>query len=132
MRWGFARRFWPQPGALCQPGAIGYDPGVPILSILAAATLAAGAVEAPLVIDLTVPTPCAEADEAAMNGEIVVCSEKDRQALRLSNAHRPPAKPVPKAEVQVTEGVALGLETESADLGMARSQRAMVRLKIKL
>ena len=100
--------------------------------LLAATSAAAAGAGVPVVIDLTVAEPCAEADHAAMNGEIVVCGERERQEYyRIVKSDRQAGKPLPKAEVQVAKGTALAIETESEDLGMARTQRAMVRLKFK-
>ena len=97
--------------------------------LLAAAS--PGAAES-VVIDLLVRQPCGQPDEAVMAGEIVVCAERERQAFYGSTRRdRQAGKPLPKAEVQLAEGTKLAIETESADLGMARSQRAMVRLKIE-
>lgn len=85
-----------------------------------------------VVIDLTAPEPCASTDEAVLANQIVVCGERERQRYyRVVASDRPEGTPLPKAEVQLAEGTTLAAETESADLGMARSQRAMVRLKIK-
>ncbi len=83
------------------------------------------------VIDLTVPRPCPEADEPSVANEIVVCAEKDRQErYRLRTDARPDGKALPKAEVRLSENATAAVETESADLGMARAQRAMVRFRI--
>lgn len=105
---------------------------MPILLTLAVASVAVAVTEAPLVIDLLIPRPCAQADDGVISGEIVVCAEADRQSLhRLQSADRPDDASSPKAEFEIKEGVAVAVETESADLGMARAQRAMVRVKIK-
>jgi hypothetical protein len=85
-----------------------------------------------VVIDLTVPTPCAEDDVQRLQGEIVVCAKTDR------GEGEGPAAPdgaetgaIPRAEIRLSEGTTLAAETESADLGMARSQRMLGRHKIK-
>lgn len=105
---------------------------MPVLPILAAAGVALADAEAPVVIDILVPQPCEQVDENRISGEIVVCAEADRQSLyRLRNAERQDDRPLPKAEFEIKDGVAVAVETESADLGMARAQRALVRLKIK-
>lgn len=106
--------------------------GMPVFPTLAAAVVAVADAEAPVVIDLTIPQPCAEANDAAISGEIVVCAEVERQSLyRLRNADRQNDRTLPKAEFALQDGVSLAVETENADLGMARAQRALVRLKFK-
>lgn len=102
------------------------------LLLLAAAASPAVAADERVVIDLTVPQPCAEPDEPTSSTEIVVCAQVDRNELyRLRTATRTAGgKPLPKAEVRLSENSVLAVETESADMGMARAQRAMVRLKI--
>lgn len=105
---------------------------MPVLPILAAASLAAADAEPPVVFDLTIRQPCAEADDGVISGEIVVCAEVDRQSrYRLRDVGGRNGGSPPKAEFEVKPGVALAVETESADLGMVREQRAMVRLKFK-
>lgn len=105
---------------------------MPVLLTLAAASAAVAHAEPPVVIDILVPEPCAQVDESRISGEIVVCAEADRQSLyRLRRADRQDDGSPPKAELEIGEGVAVAVETESADLGMARAQRALVRLKIK-
>jgi len=105
---------------------------MPVFLTLAVTSVAAAGAEAPVVIDILVPQPCAQVDENRISGEIVVCAEADRQSLhRLRNADRQDDRPPPKAEFELKDGVAVAVETESADLGMARAQRALVRLKIK-
>lgn len=103
-----------------------------IILILGATDPAPDGAEAPTRIDVTVPQPCAEADDDTVGGEIVVCGEREPQArYRLRSVDPKPGSTLPRAEVHLAEGTALAVETESADLGMARSQRAMVRLKFK-
>lgn len=103
-----------------------------VFPLILAAGAAAGGVDAPVVIDLTIPQPCPPRDDATGSQEIVVCGERERQAsYRLRKLDRGEGQAVPKAEVQIAEGATLGVETESADLGMVRSQRAMVRIKLK-
>lgn len=105
---------------------------MPVFLTLAATSVAVAGAETPVVIDILVPQPCAQVDESRISGEIVVCAEADRQSLyRLRNADRQDDGSPPKAEVAIKDGVAVAVETESADLGMARAQRALVRLKIK-
>lgn len=97
-----------------------------------AATSAAGASDADrVVIDLTVPAPCA-GEEYRIQTEIVVCAKReDGEANRLTDARTSDPEALPRAAVQLADGTELSAETESADLGMARSQRLMVRLKLK-
>jgi hypothetical protein len=81
-------------------------------------------------IDLTVPAPCAA--HRVANGEIVVCARRPDgpSPYRIS---QPPARQpeVPKAKVQISEGVSASAETEHADIGGFPSNRLMLRLKIK-
>ena len=105
---------------------------MPIYLILAAVAPGAASAEPPVVIDLLIPQTCAQTDEAILQSEIVVCGERERQPLhRLNRIDPVTGRSLPKAEVQLADGTSLAAETESADLGMARSQRAMVRLKLK-
>lgn len=97
------------------------------------AAVAPAAVEAGdrVVIDLTAPQPCAEPDEPTSSTEIVVCAQTGRnERYRLRSTTRTGGKPLPKAEVRLSENSTVAVETESADMGMARAQRAMVRFKI--
>ena len=85
-----------------------------------------------VVIDLTVPAPCADDDVQRLQGEIVVCARTDPGDNDRSPVPQAAGRDaMPRAEVQLSEHAALAAEAESADLGMARSQRMMVRLKIK-
>ena len=96
-----------------------------------AATSAAGASDADrVVIDLTVPAPCA-GEEYRIQTEIVVCAKREDGSQRLAKGESAGTQALPRAAVQVAEGAELSAETESADLGMARSQRLMMRLKFK-
>lgn len=84
-----------------------------------------------VVIDLTVPTPCAEQEQGGLVDEIVVCAKIDGESpYRLGRVISANRASMPRAEVRLSEGTSVSAETESEDLGMARSQRAMVRLKI--
>lgn len=84
------------------------------------------------MINLLVPQPCTQADDAVISGEIVVCAEADRASIyRLRNADRQDDRAPPKAEFEIKDGVAVAVEAESADLGMMRAQRALVRLKVR-
>ena len=101
-----------------------------VLFLAAASAPAAGAAER-VAIELTVRQPCDQADDAALTNEIIVCGERERQAYNQPAPDGRTGKPAPKAEVQLAEGTVLAVETESEDLGRARTQRAMVRLKFK-
>ena len=82
-------------------------------------------------IDITIPQPCAPRKAAA--DEVVVCANPNGMSpYRLKD--QPPPRPgarLPKAEVQLADGVKVGAETESADVGGFPSNRAMLRLKLK-
>ena len=81
-------------------------------------------------VDLTVPQPCA-ADRSAED-EIIVCAER-RDGLspyRVKPAPAPQPE-VPKAEVQLADGVSASAETEQVDVGGFPSNRMLVRFKIK-
>jgi hypothetical protein len=103
--------------------------------IMAAAqtlVLASAADSDRVIVDLTVPTPCAGQEEGALAEEIVVCAKIDGESpYRIGRTTRAGPAAMPKAEVKLSEGTSLSAETESVDLGMVRSQRALVRLKIK-
>ena len=104
-----------------------------ILLILAAAVQTTGADE-PVRIDILVPPPCdAQQPRPTSSNEIVVCARRqDNSQYRLEDtASKPRDKGIPKAQVQLAKGVTVSAETESEDFGMARSNRAMVRFKIK-
>ncbi len=99
------------------------------MSLLLVAIAQAIASAPPETIDLTVRRPCDIERES--QDEIVVCSERERQeSFRLSQPGIKPVAPL-KAEIQLTDGVALSAETESANIGGAPSNRLMARLKIK-
>lgn len=81
-------------------------------------------------IDLTIPQPC-QADRP-VGGEIVVCANRDGdRPYRLKQPAPPRKTELPKAQMNIAEGVSAGIETEEADVGGFPSKRAMVRLKIK-
>ncbi len=81
-------------------------------------------------ISLTVPAPC-EA-ERSVNDEIVVCVRRpDGVSPYRINQSAGPQPQVPKAEVQLANGVSASAETEQADVGGFPSNRVMVRLKFK-
>lgn len=97
------------------------------LAVLAQAVSAAP----PERIDFTAPQPCAsQSDESE---EIVVCANR-KDGLSPYRINQPPAPPqaqLPKAQVQLSHGVSVAADTESADVGGFPSKRAMLRLKIK-
>jgi hypothetical protein len=82
-------------------------------------------------IDLTIPQPCAT--QKSTSEEIVVCARPDgaMSPYRLKQPAQPRREAIPKAELQIADGVAVGAETESADVGGFTSNRLMARLKIK-
>ena len=81
-------------------------------------------------VDLTIPQPCAP--QKAESDEIVVCANPNGMSPYRINQPTPrPDARVPKAEVQIADGVSVGAETESADVGGFTSNRAMLRLKLK-
>ena len=100
-----------------------------MLLVLAAFAQAVSATP-PEVIDLTIPQPC-EAP-APHSDEIVVCATPTDGLgpYRIGQAS-PPRPAVPKAEVQLAEGVSASAETESQDVGGVPSNRLMLRLKVK-
>ncbi|MEO1967291.1 MAG: hypothetical protein ABGW87_01085 [Sphingomonadaceae bacterium] len=101
--------------------------------MLAAAIQGAGADE-PVRIDILVPPPCAaQQQQPTSTSEIVVCARRqDNSQYRLEDTvPQSRNKGLPKAQVQLAKGVSVSAETESEDFGMARSNRAMVRFKIK-
>jgi len=80
-------------------------------------------------VDLTIRQPC-QAQTSAPD-EVVVCARTGENPYRLKQLPAPPPRELPKAEVQVAEGVQAGVETEQADVGGHPSNRAMLRLKVK-
>lgn len=81
-------------------------------------------------IDLTIPQHCAP--QKTESNEIVVCANPNGMSPYRIN--QPPPRPggrVPKAEFQIADGVSVGAETESADVGGFTSNRAMLRFKLK-
>ena len=81
----------------------------------------------PTRIDITIPQPCQP--HSAAPDEVVVCAPGENP-YRVNEPKAPP-KTLPKAEAKLAEGVALGAETEAADVGGETSNRIMVRLKVK-
>lgn len=83
-----------------------------------------------VVIDLTIPTPCAQDQRADFENEIVVCAMKEGESpYRLAGVKDAAAQALPRAEITLSNGTTLSAETESVDLGMVRSNRVMARLK---
>lgn len=99
------------------------------MTLLLAAVLQAASPGPPERIDLTVPQPCRPSEA---EGEVVVCANRSGESpYRLNQPVQKAREGLPDAEVQVAEGVSVGAETESADVGGFPSNRAMLRLKIK-
>ena len=97
-----------------------------VLASLAQAVMA----RPPERIDLTFPQPCAA--QKSTSEEIVVCARPDGVSpYRLKQPAPVATKGAPKAEVAIADGVAVGAETESANVGGFTSNRLMARIKIK-
>jgi hypothetical protein len=101
------------------------------MSLLLAAVLQAAGASPPERVDLTIPQSCAA--QRPETDEVVVCANRNGESpYRLTDVPAPAeGEALPKAEVQVAEGVSVGAETEKADVGGFDSNRAMVRLKVK-
>ncbi len=101
------------------------------MSLLLAAMLQAVSASPPERVDLTIPQPCAA--QRSETDEVVVCANRNGESpYRLTEVPEPvEGEALPKAEVQVAQGVSAGAETEKADVGGFDSNRAMVRLKVK-
>jgi len=101
------------------------------MSLLLAALLQAISASPPERVDLTIPKPCAA--QRSETDEVVVCANRNGESpYRLIDVPEPvEGKTLPKAEVKVADGVAVGAETEKADVGGFNSNRMMVRLKVK-
>jgi hypothetical protein len=105
-----------------------------MLLLLAAQTSIVAPAEAErVIIDLTAPAPCRDRDDTGFGDDIVVCAEAHGQSKhRIAGRQGAGAgQGLPPAEVRLGDGSTLGAEAESADLGMARSQRLMVRWQLK-
>lgn len=78
----------------------------------------------------TVPQRCGAGRSA--NDEIVVCVRR-REGVSPYRINQPPAQQtdIPKAKVQLADGVSVSAVTEQADVGGFPSNRVMVRLKFK-
>ena len=87
----------------------------------------------PAAIDSTasvVPPRCGA--ERPLNGEIVVCGNRgERTSPYRINQPPAPQEGLPKAQMQIADGVSASAETEQQILGGWPSNRFMVRLKIK-
>jgi hypothetical protein len=84
----------------------------------------------PEKIDLTIRQPC-EARESKSD-EIVVCARRNDGSSPYRISQPPPRQSdIPKAELQLADGLNASAETESANVGGFLSNRMMVRLKIK-
>jgi hypothetical protein len=80
-------------------------------------------------IDLLVPQPCTSDQRDA--GDVVVCANRSGESpYRLKQPERQ-SKALPKAQLQIGKATSVAAETEEADVGGFKSNRAMVRLKIK-
>jgi hypothetical protein len=81
-------------------------------------------------VDLTIPQPCST--RTAASDEVVVCANRagGPSPYRISQPP-PPRAQMPKAEVQLADGVSVAAETERADILGFPSNRAMLRLKLK-
>ena len=101
------------------------------MSLLLAAVLQAAGASPPERVDLTIPQSCAA--QRPETDEVVVCAHRNGESpYRLTDVPAPAeGEALPKAEVQVAEGVSVGAEMEKADVGGFDSNRAMVRLKVK-
>lgn len=83
----------------------------------------------PEKVDLTIPKPCGEQRES---DEVVVCGSRDGASpYRLKIPMQQSEQALPSARFQISEGVGAAVETEEADVGGFKSNRAMVRVKIK-
>ncbi|HEU4704969.1 MAG TPA: hypothetical protein VFS45_04605 [Sphingomicrobium sp.] len=68
---------------------------------------------------------------AATDQEIVVCGRRGEGPGPYRIAQMPPERAsIPKAEVQVADGVRIAGETETVDVGGFPSQRFVLRLKL--
>jgi hypothetical protein len=97
--------------------------------LLALALAQAVSASPPERVDLTIPQPCQP--RSSDPDEVVVCAPNGPSPYRVQEPPAPPPKGIPKAKVKVAEGVEAGVETEEADVGGYKSNRAMLRLKIK-
>ena len=101
------------------------------MGLLLAAMFQAMSASPPERVDLTIPQPCAA--RRSETDEVVVCgNRKGESPYRLKEPVAPAGgEALPKAEVNLAEGVTAGVGTEQADVGGFPSNRIMVGLKIK-
>jgi hypothetical protein len=100
------------------------------LPVLLAALLQAAAAVPPEKVDLTIPQPCGA--RRSTDSEIVVCGHRGDGSSPYRIAPSPPQGPaVPKAEMQVADGVKIAAEAENANVGGFPSDRFVLRLKVK-
>ena len=100
------------------------------MSLLAAAIAQAVTATPPEKIDLTIRQPCES--QKSNDEEIVVCARRaDGFSPYRINQPPPRQSDLPKAELQLADGVSAAAETENVDVGGFPSNRLMVRLKIK-
>lgn len=99
------------------------------MPLLLAAMVQAVASVPPEKIDLTIAQPC-EA-RGSTKAEIVVCGRRGDGPGPYRIARSPPRQSrMPKAEMQLAEGVKIAGETETVDVGGFPSERFVLRLKI--
>ena len=81
-------------------------------------------------VDLIVAQRCKA--PTATSDEIVVCARRGDGLSPYRIKQAPPARSeIPKAEVQLGDGLSASAETQSYDVGGFPSNRLMMRLKIK-
>ena len=97
--------------------------------LLAMAVVQAVSASPPERVDLTIRQPCQP--QSSSPDEVVVCARTGESPYRIQQPPAPAPRALPKAEVQVAEGVEAGVETDQADVGGHPSNRAMLRLKVK-
>ena len=101
-----------------------------MISLIFAAIAQAVSSTPPEEIDLTIRHPCEI--RKAIDNEIVVCARREDGSSPYRIKQPPPRQTERgKAELQLADGVSAAAETESADVGGFRSNRAMIRVKIK-
>jgi len=100
------------------------------VSFLLAVMAQAVASVPPEKIDLTIRQPC-ETQKSNEN-EVVVCARRSGD-LRPYRINQLPARRsnIPKAEMELADGVSASADAEQADVGGFPSNRLMVGLKIK-
>ncbi|MBA3729547.1 MAG: hypothetical protein H0W92_01880 [Sphingomonas sp.] len=100
------------------------------MSLLLAAMAQAVASVPPQKIDLTIRPPCET--QKANESEIVVCAHRsgDLGPYRIKQLAARQSS-IPKAEMQLADGVSASADAEQVDVGGFPSNRLMVGLKIK-